>query len=299
MALNKGYSLVLMTAVISGFSIFINSYGVKEFDAAVFAFAKVALVATLLGALIIGIGQWEQLRSLSRREWLTLALIGLVGGSIPFILFFEGLRMTSGMTGAFLHKTLFLFVGLFAVLFLKERLSKGFFLGSLLILLGSAALIRPAFAFAPEHLLILGAVLLWAMENVIAKYAVQGMCGTIVAFGRMLFGSLFLLAYLAISGKAALLTTFTSTQLSWILVTGVFLLAYVLTFYNGISHIPVSTAACILSLGLPITTLLHAVFNGAAVSAVDAVGMLLIIAGVGAVVFAGSTGKLALQDGRA
>ena len=96
----KGLILVILTAIISGFSIFINSYGVKEFDSSIFTFTKNVLVALLLFSVIFAFGNISELKTLKRKNWLQLIIIGLVGGSIPFLLFFEGLKLTTGTTSA-------------------------------------------------------------------------------------------------------------------------------------------------------------------------------------------------------
>ena len=51
-----------------------------------------------------------------------MTVIGVIGGSVPFILFFSGLAMASAPTAAFIHKTLFVWVVVLAVPFLGERL---------------------------------------------------------------------------------------------------------------------------------------------------------------------------------
>jgi len=53
-----------------------------------------------------------------------LLLIGLVGGSIPFYLYFEGLSKISAINGAIIHKSLVIWVALLAIPFLKENMSK-------------------------------------------------------------------------------------------------------------------------------------------------------------------------------
>ena len=123
----RGVFLVISTAVISGFAIFINSYAVKDIDSSLFTFLKNIVVALLLFAVILGIREYRELRELTRKQWMQLAAIGLIGGSIPFLLFFRGLQMTAGATSAFLHKTLFIFVAIFALLFLKEKLRPSLF----------------------------------------------------------------------------------------------------------------------------------------------------------------------------
>src|SRR3989338_8794652 len=94
----KGLMLVFFTAIISGFSIFVNSFGVKGFDSSVFTFSKNAVVAILLFAIILGLGNFSELKTLKKRQRLQLAAIGLIGGSVPFLLYFKGLQMAAGAT---------------------------------------------------------------------------------------------------------------------------------------------------------------------------------------------------------
>ena len=118
----KGTILVLTTAVISGFSIFINKFGVKEFDPYLFTWLKNSFVALFLLGLIIGVREVEELKRLQRKDWLLLSAIGLVGGAIPFLLFFKGLSLTTGANASFVHKTMFVYVAFF-----KKGLIGGFF----------------------------------------------------------------------------------------------------------------------------------------------------------------------------
>ena len=277
-----GIILVLLTAVISGVSIFLNGFAVKGFDSSVFTFAKNAVVATLLFALVLGLGQLRQLKALSRKQWLQLSALGLIGGSIPFLLFFRGLQMTTGATSSFIHKTMFVFIAVFAILFLKEKLTKGLAIGAALLLAGNYLVLRPSFTLSAGHILVFAAMLLWAVESVFAKAVVKNMSGTVVAFGRMFFGSVFILAFLAATGKAHIISAMSAAQYGWIAVTAALLFGYVITFYNGLKTIKVSTAACILTLGSPITTALT-MFKGGGISPFEIAGAVFIMAGVAAV----------------
>ncbi|NJL44503.1 MAG: EamA family transporter [Nitrosarchaeum sp.] len=98
-----GVGLVLATAAISGVSIFLNAYAVKGFDSDVFTFGKNALVALVLAAVVLSVWGAGELRSLSLRQWLLLALIGLVGGAVPFLLFFKGFGAFVGAVGCFVR----------------------------------------------------------------------------------------------------------------------------------------------------------------------------------------------------
>jgi len=284
----NGLMLVFFTAIISGFSIYVSSIGVKEFDSSIFTFLKNAAVAIFLFAIIAGFKNFTDLKKLERKQWAQLVLIGLIGGSIPFLLFFQGLKMTSGATSGFIHKTLFIYATIFAIVFLKEKPAKGIFIGAILLLIGNYLLIRPDFKFAQGHLLVFAAVLFWAAENTYAKYVLKNFSGTVVAFGRMFFGSIFILIFLIIAGKISLLSNLTLTHAKWVFLSSIFLLLYVLTFYNGLKQIKVTTATGILALGSPITTLLAWIFSNKQPTLNDSIGMLLIVAGIISIVWMSS-----------
>ena len=280
-----GIFLVLVTAVISGFSIFINSIGVREFDSSIFTFAKTSAVALLLFAVITGIGMLKEITALKKEQWLQLAAIGLIGGSLPFLLFFQGLKMTAGATSGFIHKTIFVYVAIFALLFLKEKATKGLLVGSMLLLFGNYFMIKPDFAFSIGHVYVLLAVILWAAEYTYSKHLLNELSGSIVAFGRMFFGSVLIFAFLLAANKVSLIKGLTGVHYGWIVLTSLFLLMYTLTFYNGLKHVKVTTAACILSLGSPITTILALVFKGMPVSLEQSIGMMFIASGIISVLY--------------
>lgn len=259
----KGLLLVFSTAIISGFSIFINKFGVSLINPFVFAFLKNTIVVLLLTGAAIFFKDFKILKQLRSKQWFLLVLIGLVGGSIPFLLFFKGLAMTSAAQGSFIQKTMFVYVAAIAVIFLKEKLSKNFLIGALLLLLGNLLLLKTLdFSFTYGDLLIFLATLFWAAENVISKYTLREVTGRTVAWGRMFFGSIFILGYLGLSGQLNLVGNLTFPQIIWISITSILLCGYVMTWYSGLKHIPVSLATAILLLGSPITTLLTVMAAG-------------------------------------
>ncbi|MBU2635458.1 EamA family transporter, partial [Patescibacteria group bacterium] len=112
--MKKGYLLVFLTAIISGFSIFINRFGVSIINPYIFTFLKNASVAVFLLSILLLFKDWKVLKKIKKKQWVLLILIGLIGGSIPFLLFFKGLSITTAANGAFLHKTMFIYVALLA-----------------------------------------------------------------------------------------------------------------------------------------------------------------------------------------
>jgi drug/metabolite transporter (DMT)-like permease len=243
-------------AFISGFSIFINKFGVSVGTASSFTFLKNMTVALLLTSLFLTAKKWPEIAKLNCSKWLQLALIGFVGGSIPFILFFKGLALTSAAQGGLIQKTMFIFIAILAVIFLKEKISWRFALGALLIFASNVFLIKNLnLSFGKGELLIFGATLLWAMENVISKTVLKNLSGGLVAWGRMSFGAIFIFIYLLMSGEISAIHNLSLNQIGWIMITSTLLFGYVFTWYSGLKKVPVSVASAILLFGSVITTL--------------------------------------------
>ena len=278
---SKGMLLVFATAIISGFAIFINSYGVKSFDPYLYTFLKNLVVALFLVGLLLGLKEFKQLKKLKKKDWLLLAIIGLIGGSIPFLLFFKGLSLTTAASGSFVHKTMFIYVAILAGVFLKEKLPSRLLIAGALLLMGNLYFLK----FLPSgvqtgDLLVLAATLFWAVENTISKYALRTLSPRIVAFGRMGIGSVFIALFLIFTGGFSTVSTLTALHWQWVLISAVILFGYVTTWYTGLKYIDVSTATVILLLGSPITSLLTFIFQGQPFTQAQMIGSFLLIFGV-------------------
>lgn len=280
----KGVLLAFTTAIISGAAVFVNSFGVQGFDPFTYATLKNVFVAAALVAAILFFRQWSEIKALTRRQWLQLAAIGVVGGSIPFLLFFWGLKLSIASSASFVHKTMFVFAAILAVLFLRERVTRKTVLGAAGILAGTYLFVGQTLSLGFGELLVLAATLFWAVEQVVSKKALEGISPRLVACGRMLFGSIILVAFLAFTGRLEGVALLDSTHWQWVLVSSAFLLAYVSTWYAGLKHVGVAKATAVLTLGAPVTAMLSSAFAGNALTAGQAFGMLLLVAGVWLVV---------------
>lgn len=288
--------LALTTALISGVSVFFNKFAVGSVpDPILFAMLKNAAVGALLVGLVCALGTGHSLRTLTRTQWGTLGVIGLVGGAVPFALFFTGLAMVPAATGALIHKTLFIWVALLAAFFLRERLSPVQWLGVALLLAANIVVGGfSGFTGSLGELLILGATLLWAIENIIAKRALVELPSMVVASGRMVFGGLFLLAFLALTGRMGTVATLGADALLWTCVTALFLLGYVLTWYAALKRAPASYVAALLVPAALVTNALSAVFVTHKMSGVQLVQGVLLI--VGTVLMVGFARSMAAKD---
>jgi len=277
----KGVYFALVAAIISGFSIYINKFVVMEMkDPFIFTTTKNLAVAALLFAFLILPKALPELKSLSRKQWLTLGAIGCVGGSIPFLLFFYGLSLGTAVSAAFIHKTLFIWVAILAVFFLGERLGK-FHIAALVTLVGGNILLLgwpKSWLVSGGELMIFIAAILWAIEAIVAKRVMGRVSSNVAAFGRMFFGAIAMLIYLALTGKLGIMASLGGQQIGWIVLTSLFLLGYVSCYYNGLKYAPASIVASILVLGSVITSLLYALIDARRYSPDQIAGMLLIVA---------------------
>jgi len=259
-ATRRGIALAVLSAIISGIAVFVAGYGVKEFPSpAAYTALRNAFVGLILLALLFRPSALSELRRLTPGQGLGLALLGIVGGSIPFVLFFEGLSRAGSGNAAIIQKTLFIWVALLAILFLRERLGRGqvIALGLLLvsqIVLGGSG----AVPLGSGAVLVLIATLVWSVEVVLAKRLLDGMSGSLAATARMAIGGAILLCYLASIGKLGIVMQLNPTQWAWVIGPGLLLLAYVTTWYAALKRASATAVTSVLTVGAPITAVLTA-----------------------------------------
>jgi drug/metabolite transporter (DMT)-like permease len=260
---NKGIYLALTTAFISGVSVFLNKFAVAFWtSSSIFTTAKNLVVVILLISLIIFGKKNSELKKLSGQDWLYLVAIGFVGGSLPFLLFFKGLVTTSATTAAFIHKTLFVWVAVLAVPLLKERLSKLQLAALGILVIGTYLLASPIkLEFGLGEFLILLATFLWAIENIVVKVALRKISPLLTAAGRMFFGSIFLMIYLAVAGEFGQLFVYSLPKTGWLFLSGILLFGYVLTWYSSLKYLPATVASSILVVAAPLTAFLDSLFT--------------------------------------
>ena len=252
-----GLMLALLTAVISGVAIFLNGYGVKAVgNATVYTTAKNVVAALVLCA-VVAAGRTRGVtvsRPQGRGQWWGLVAVGVIGGSVPFVLFFEGLARASSTQAAFLNKTLVLWVALLAVVVLKERLQVWHWIAIGLLLVGQAGLSGGFTAsIASGELLILAATLLWAIEVVVAKRLLGSLSSWTVGLARMGFGSVALIGWVLATGSGAALLTMDAAQWGWVLLTGVILAGYVATWFAALARAQAVDVTAVLVLAALIT----------------------------------------------
>ena len=279
-----GLVLVLATALISGVSTFVNLYAVQGTSSDAFVTVRNVAVALALVPVAL-LAARPGRRPLGRGDLGRLIFIGIVGGGIPFLLFFHGLELATaaggGLTASFLYRTLFSLATLFGIVVLGERLRGWVVLAGLLVLGGNLLLLSLTSAVWTDGSgLVLLATLLWAVEYTVSKRALRDLPSPTVALGRMGFGALFLVGYLAGTGQLAAVGALGPAAWSWVGVSAVLLTGFVVTWYAGLERVELGTATTVLVLGFPVTWLLAVAIRGAPFLLVEALGAVTVALGV-------------------
>jgi len=288
----SGITFAFGAAAISGLAVFVNGYGVRAVhDATVYTTAKNLVAALVLGILALalagrsaGSGRGTP-AALPRtaRQFAGLAAIAVIGGSVPFVLFFEGLARASSTHAAFVQKTLVVWVAVLAVPLLGERL-RALHVAAMALIVGGLVLLDGGlrgFRFGDGELLILAATLLWAVEVVVAKRLLRDLAPGTVALARMGAGVLVLLGWLAITGRFDALVGLSGRGWAWSLATGFILAGYVATWFVALSRAAAIDVTAVLAAGAVLTALLGLVVQGTRLP--NAAGLALLLAGAGLV----------------
>ncbi len=291
----RGTLLVLLTAIVSGFSIIANKFFVVKIDPLLLTAMRGLGIGIIFFLISLYFYRRGGCKKPKERSWKALLSIGIIGGGFAFWLFFTGLKMTLGGRAAFLHKTLPIYALILGFVFLKEKITKQQLtaLGIMLIGLFIMEFTKLSAEIRMGDFLILGATVLWAIENTISKKAMLNKeSNWMVTFSRMFFGSLVLFSIIFLTGKIQLIATLTSQQILYIVISGALLFTYVLTWYWGLKYINLSKAATILLISPVISLILAVVWLGEQVLATQLIGSILILIGAYLVIKTKSERKL-------
>ena len=290
-----------VAALVSGVAVFVNGLAVRHFDdATVYTTAKNLWAGVILAVALVAIPvpAARQATSAQRSTWPWLVVVAVIGGAVPFVLFFEGLAVATSTDAAFIHKTLVVWVATGAVIVLRERLRPAHLVAIALLVVGHVVVsggITLSGAGRGEAL-ILAATLLWAVEVLVVKRLLVAVPARYLAVVRMLGGSAVLLGWLAVRGDLGALAGFSAGQWWWLAATGTTLAAFVSLWYRALAAAPAIDVTAVLVAGAVVTAILNTGFRGVPVT-VDAVGYLAVLAGVVVIAASSARAEAALPEG--
>lgn len=260
----QGVYFALITSVISGVSIFLNKFAVNEIKPPLyFTSLKNLIVSGLVLSMFILMRKFKDIKKLKLKEVKYLLAIGIIGGSLPFYLYFEGLSRVSSINGAIIHKTLVIWVALLAIPLLKEKISKLQILGVSMLFLSNLVVGGfKGFEYSYGEFLVLIATLLWGVENILAKKVLKSVDPDIVVLFRMGLGSLILTIFtlLTVPGVVAKTLSLNFQQIFWIVLTSLLLFLYVKNWYKALKYSSAIFVTSVLVSSTLITNILSAIF---------------------------------------
>ncbi len=298
-----------VTALVSGVSVFVNSYGVHSFTSPALYTTTKNVVAVLFLTLAASVGVWTRRRGRSPLTsnfvtpersgasthsagyWLGLAYVGIIGGGLAFVLFFDGLAVSTPASAAFWRDTMVLWVAALAVPILREKVRWWNVVAIALLVTGQIVVAGGVghLAFSRGEVDVLASTVLWAIEVVVAKRLLREIAPAALALVRMGVGALALIAYLAVTGAFSNLLSLDAHQMLWVLLTGLLLSGYVATWMTALARARALDVTSVLVASALITWLLQLV-AGTVTPVTSSIGLVLIGVGASLVIWAGATG---------
>jgi len=300
-----GYLFAVLAAAISGVAVYVNSLGLRTFsDPVLYTALKDGFVGLLLLLpLAVSPGWRAEYRRLNRPTWAWMVALALTGGSVPFALFFTGLKMTTAATGSLVNHFQFVLVAVFAVVFLKEAIRPAMWAGLAVLLLGTLfGTNLHALRWNQGAWLILASTVLFAIDFVIAKHLLRGLATLTVMTARMTIGTAMLFVFVIASGHLGQTAHLGLIQWRFVVITGLILLAFTVTTFTAIRHASVSAVLAIGAAAPIITTVLQVLSTGRLkLTSIDVAGVAVILLAVVTVILMGlrQDGRLARLEGAA
>lgn len=277
----RGVIFALSTSIISGVAIFYSKISVVKIDPLVLTTSRNLYVGVLIFVLFLVSFRLKELRKLQKKDLIPLILIGIIGGALPFYLFFTGLQFVkTAVVANLIHKTLFVWVAGLAFLFLKEKVNLTYLISFVLIFIGNFYFAASSFSFGKGELMVLAATLLWSVENIIAKKVLKNVSPDLVGLFRMGLGALVLLFSVFMVGKGGLLLSLDMKQLSVIFIGGTILFFYIFTWYRALKYTPASLATLVLIFSVVVGNILNGSFTGVKILPKDIFTSIFITLGI-------------------
>ncbi|KRR04433.1 EamA family transporter [Bradyrhizobium valentinum] len=126
----------LLSAGFAALTAIFAKIGIENVNSDFATFVRTVVILLAAGLIVYASGNWQQPSSVSTKTWLFLILSGAATGA-SWICYFRALKLGDAARVAPIDKLSVVFVSVFAVLFLGERLALPNWLGVILIACGA------------------------------------------------------------------------------------------------------------------------------------------------------------------
>jgi drug/metabolite transporter (DMT)-like permease len=246
----EGVILVIICVFIHGAHPILGKYGVSLVSPLFFA-SLTNLIAAAGLILIILLKKESLVILIKKRFFILLFLIGFFGTTLSNIMFFYGVRLTSGINSAILLQVEPIYSLIIGYLLLKERVSTRQIISTLLIIFGTLMVIYQGTSRMNwGDILILLTPLCYQVGHFFSKQLLNEteISPLFIATGRTFYGGLILLILNQFTGSHEFNILIQPDILAIFIFYGivVYALSY-LTFYGAIKRINLSKASAIIS----------------------------------------------------
>jgi drug/metabolite transporter (DMT)-like permease len=193
-----------------------------------------SLVYLVSGATFTPLAYRSKKKTVHRKYYVLVIMTGIIGAAIAPLLFFQGLKQTTAGDTSLLANGETVFSILFALLLFGEKLKTKAYLAIILILVGlfivttNLKFDSTILNFNSGNILVIGATVLWGLDNNISKIITRHMeVARVVQLKSLVGGGILLIIVLAIG----LPLTIQYNQILPIIIVGVLGIAFSLFLY--------------------------------------------------------------------
>ena len=133
----------VLSAVFASLTAIFGKLGVENVNSDFATLIRTVIILVLIALIVAASGAWQPLAEVPRRTWLFLGLSGLATGA-SWLCYYRALKLGPASGVAPIDKMSVVFVALFGVLFLGERLEMRNWLGIAMIALGAVLVVGRA-----------------------------------------------------------------------------------------------------------------------------------------------------------
>ncbi|OIJ13018.1 EamA family transporter [Anaerobacillus alkalilacustris] len=280
------YLMLFLATSTWGSAFIAGKIAIQSFEAATVAFFRFLGAVILLFPLM-----WYKERNIPKptlKDWFLFALLGLTGICFYNIFFFLASKHAPVIKSSLFIASNPVLIIILSALFLKEKISKNQVVGLIFALLGVSFIITNGnlsifltMAFEPIDLILIGALICWALYSVIGRVVLRKYSSIVSTTYAVCFGTLFLLPFALYETTVSDLTN--STIDAWVAIGHMSVFVTVISFimyYYGIQQIGAARASIFINF-MPISAVIMAnVFLNEQLTIPHLIGAFFVLTGV-------------------
>lgn len=285
----RGIIFALIAGVFSGLAIGYAKISVMNIDPLVLTSARNTVAFLILFTIWVNFGNSKKNIGIIIPQLPKLIVLGMLGGSIPFILFFFGLSKIGALEANIIQKSLFLWTTVIGFLFFRSstKIHKTHLFIWGFLLFGTYLLSGIKLSLSYGLLLVLFATIFWATESLLV-HRWKSLDSSFMAIGRMGFGLIILWLIVAASGKISILYSLSFEQIRFIIIGGTLLSGYVFCFYRALRYSPAHIVVSFLTISTVIGWFVSFIHTPVLISPKEIISYISILVGIGILIIISS-----------